>query len=179
MVDKRVIDLSEYTARVEHLRSALSDSEMQDVMYAVGKKVGVAAEETAIVYPLQSGKPLPLFYDRIDAQGRKYKSKFKNMRQQRKVMGLIAKGKVPYRRTGLLGRTVTSDVLEATPSSATVGVGTNDRKARYVVDKDDQSFYHKGHWATVQDNLAADQPRLQVVAGNAFVKEIRKKVERD
>jgi hypothetical protein len=179
MPDKNVMDLSEYVAKVAHIRDALSDSEMTDVMYAVGKKVGVAAEETAIVYPLQSGKPLPLFYTRKRPDGTTYKSKFKNMRQQRKVMGLIAKGKVPYRRTGLLGRTVTSDVLEATPNGATVGVGTNDQKAKYVVDADNQSFYHKGHWTTIQDNLANDQTRLQTVAGNTFVREIRKRVERD
>ena len=74
-----------------------------------GSLAGAKAEEIAGSYPVPSRKPLALWYDRVDAQGRPYKSKFKTMKQQRFVMRLAAKGKIPYRRTGRLGASITSE----------------------------------------------------------------------
>lgn len=153
----------------------LSDSSMQGVMEFTGRAVGVAAEGYVSEYPEPSGKPLPKIYDRVDAKGRAYKSKFKSIKQQRFVFSLIARGGVPYRRTGLLGRSITSDIRELSPSSVTVAVGTDDPKAKYVIGTPDegQSHYHMGTWTPLQTDLDNHAAELAAVANAAFGKALR------
>lgn len=154
---------------------ALSDSSLQNVMEVTGRAVGVAAEGFVSEYPEPSGKPLPKIYDRVDAKGRAYKSKFKSLRQQRFVMALGARGGIPYRRTGLLGRSITSDIRDLSPTSVTVAVGTDDPKAKYVIGTPDegQALYHQGWWTPLQTDLDNHATELAAVANAAFGKALR------
>src|SRR5258705_9532753 len=83
----------------------LVGSKMPGVLYAVGAKVGVAAESVVSDYPQPSGKPLAEYYTRTSKRtGKQFKSKFKSAKQQGYVFYLLRAGKIPYRRTGQLGR---------------------------------------------------------------------------
>lgn len=103
-------------------------------------------------YPLASRKPQP----------------FKNAHQRRHVMWLIRTGQitVPYRRTGGLGRSVTSwhglapGALSRVDTLGDVVrgvIGTSLDYAKPVIDEDNQAEYHQGTWWTLQgvvrDNL--------------------------
>jgi hypothetical protein len=163
------------TQFLDRVINGLSDSSMQGVMEFTGRAVGVAAEGYASEYPEPSGKPLAKYYTRQRRDGSTYQSKFKTLKQQRFVMALVAKGGVPYRRTGLLGRSITSDIRELSPSSVTVAVGTNDPKAKYVIGTPDegQNHYFNGVWTPLQTNLDDHQSELAIVANAAFGKALR------
>lgn len=76
----------------------------------------------------------------------------------RKAM-LYLHGKVPkypepppkssYRRTGTLGRSITTRV-EREGGTVVGFIGTNVEYAQYVIDKDNQAWMHKGRWWTLQ-----------------------------
>jgi hypothetical protein len=121
-----------------------------------GSVMGTHAEELIGGYPLASGKPLPLFYDRIDAQGHPYKSKFKSMKQQRLVMSLVQRKKIPYARTGNLGRSVTHRAM-STQDSVIVLVGASIHYAVYVYGRAttprQQSHYHEGTWTPIEETI--------------------------
>lgn len=117
------------------------------ILAAAGKRMGVAAEAQIPEYPPASGKPRPKIYQRQRADGSTYLSAFKNQAQQGAVMALVNAGKVPYVRTGLLGRSFTSAIEDLTGSSVTVKVGTVVKHAPLVVGGDgQQAAYHKGTW---------------------------------
>lgn len=78
-----------------------------------------------------------------------------------------------YRRSNTLVRTL-SYTVKATDREATVTYGTNTLYARWVLDRVDQSLYHKGNWKTLQD-MAADHE--QTVRA-AFEKAARAEFER-
>lgn len=138
-----------------------------------GGQAGAKAEEIVGSYPIASGNALPLFYDRVDSQGRPYKSKFKSMRQQRFVMRLAAKGKIPYRRTGRLGASITH-VVEVYPNGVLVNVGTNTPYARYVIGQDgQQSHYHTGTWIQLRQTLMDNRAEIVNVFANALIWYIR------
>jgi hypothetical protein len=81
------------------------------------------------VYPAASRKPQP----------------FKSDKQRRFVMALIREGKVPYRRTGNLGRKWTTHV--STSSNGIEGtVGNNTDYGPYVQSASGQAAYHQGTW---------------------------------
>jgi hypothetical protein len=55
-----------------------------------------------------------------------------------------------YRRTGQLGRSITTRV-EPGDDSIVGFIGTNIEYAQYVIDKDEQAWMHKGRWWNLQD----------------------------
>jgi hypothetical protein len=139
----------------------------------IGRRVGAKGETLFDEYPPASGKPLTQWYDRQRKDGTVYKSKFKNARQQGKVMSLFAQGAIPYRRTGKLGASWTSDVT-ASGDGVVVSLGTNLTYAPFVIgEKSVQSHYHQGVWdsapETVNDNLDA----LVTVAADEAVRIVR------
>jgi hypothetical protein len=145
-----------------------------------GRKVGVKAEELISPYPQASGNPLPLYYTRTyesgPHKGQEYQSKFKSKAQQRLVMALVAKGKVPYKRSGQLGRSILSKADPAGSGVVIVAVGSNLGYAPYVIDKAMQSHYHMGTWTPIQDDIQRGLPALAAVAVKSIVNDVNKKV---
>lgn len=148
------MSFDEVLALIDRVTAVVDDTDERNKMllYA-GRIAGVKAEEIAGGYPEPSGKPLEAFYDRTDANGRAYKSKFKSFRQQRKVFALIKQGKVPYRRTGRLGASMTSAAY-IIDTDVVIQVGTNDPKAPFVIGRQ-QSHYHIGVWPVLQTQIDA------------------------
>lgn len=124
-----------------------SEATRKKILAQAGKRMGVAAESVIPPYPPASGKPRPKIYTRTRADGSTYLSAFKNQAQQGAVFALINAGKVPFVRSGLLGRSFTSAISDLTGSSVTVRTGTAVKYAPGVVgDDSQQSAYHKGTW---------------------------------
>lgn len=160
-------------AAMQRYLDALSPTELQAGMEAAGRAAGVAAESVIPDYPVASGKPLAVFYDRISiVDGRAFKSKFSSLKQQRYVLSLAARGMIPYRRTGTLGRSITSDIENASPGGVTVKVGTNKSYAPYVISKYSQSKYHAGTWWVLDDEIERGMPIITKAAQVAFIKRI-------
>lgn len=155
--------------------NVLSNSSLAGIMAFTGKAVGVAAESVVSEYPEASGKPLAAVYTRTNAKGETYQSKFKTLRQQRKVMALASEGKIPYRRTGGLGRSITSDIANLTPVSVDVLIGSSWKDAFLVIGTpaEGQSMYHQGTWQPLQTDIDNNAAKLNTVAQKAFGQAIR------
>jgi phage gpG-like protein len=156
-------DITRYYKRVGE---RLGTQGQQALLASVARRVAAAVEESIPGYPTPSGKPLPLFYTRTRADGSTYRSKFKTMKQQRYVFAMIAKGKIPYTRTGTLGRSITTKT-EATATEATIQVGTNVPYAPYVISSVAQSNYHKGTWWTLEGVVDTSVARYTQVTERA------------
>ncbi len=136
-----------------------------EILLIAADKVGAAAEGLVSDYPPASGKPLAVFYERTNAKGETYRSKFKTLRQQRKVMALASEGKIPYRRTGTLGKSILhSQPHVVAPGVVMTEIGSKLSYAPYVLDLVMQSHYHMGNWTPLQTDLQNGIPRLQVIA---------------
>ena len=187
------------TASQVHSPSGVTSS----LLYAADR-VGAAAEElmpgasSQQPYPPQTHNPLPLYYDRMTLPVYKYKmingkrtrtseiskpplpykSKFKSLRQQRYVMALASKGKLPYRRTGTLGKSFTHSLPTLLSTGIVqVTVGTNLSYAPFVVGQSTQSHYHQGNWPTVETALASHATELEAVAVQAIIYDIRRRLK--
>lgn len=174
------LDLSAVNPLLANVRSVFTPQTADAMLLNAGRKVGVKAEELASPYPQASGSPLPLYYTRTyesgPHKGEQYQSKFKSKAQQRLVMALIAKGKVPYKRTGQLGRSILSKADPAGSGIVIVRVGSNLAYAPYVIDKVMQSHYHMGTWTPLQDDIQRGLPALAAVAVKSIVNDVNRKV---
>ena len=160
-------------ALLKRVADVLGGAERDRILLRAGKVMGAAAEQVAVVYPKQTHNPLPLYYTRKRRDGTTYKSKFKSAAQQGLVMALAAQGKLPYPRTGFLGRSVTSKA-NAEGSVVIVSIGTNAAHAPYVLDEVRQSHYHRGNWTPMRTNLIDNIDFLRRAASaevNAAVRE--------
>lgn len=175
-------DLSEAEPMLNNISDIFSPQGTTDILMVAGKKVGVAAEEIvqANLYPPASGKALPLFYRRTHEsgpeKGKEYLSKFKSKAQQRLVMALVAQKKVPYRRTGLLGKSILSKPTPAGNGVVIVSIGSRLEYSIYVIDQVMQSHYHLGTWPTIQHDIEAGLPTLVNVAVKSVVDEVNRRV---
>lgn len=143
------MSFNEALALIDRCTAIVDDTDERNKMLLYAARVAsVKAEEVAGGYPSPSGKPLEVFYERTDTNGRAFKSKFKSFRQQRKVFALIKQGQVPYRRTGRLGTSMTSAAY-IVDTGVVIQVGTNDPKAPFVIGRE-QSHYHAGTWPVLQ-----------------------------
>jgi hypothetical protein len=165
------LDLSAAGAALDAVNRTFGESAVNDILLMAGRKVGVMAEGLVSDYPPPSHKPLPLWYTRQRVDGTTYKSKFKSMRQQKLVMALIKQGKIPYRRTGTLGKSITSHALLVDSGVVHITIGSNLRYAPYVIDRTLQSHYHTGTWTPIQTDLERGLPKLTDIAINTIVKE--------
>jgi hypothetical protein len=153
------IQSSKVDALLDNLRQRAPDRKLVlIVLERVARKIGAAAEASVSAYPPPSGKPMPAVYDRIDAQGNPYKSKFKR--------GEI---RIPYRRTGRLGASITSDIeVKSADASASTFVGTNVAYAPYVIGTPGampgQAPYHTGTWTPLEDDLLRGQAKITSAA---------------
>jgi len=128
-------------------------------LYTMADHVGFHAEEVLGHYPeLPEPAPeLPLFYTRqVTVNGSVYtfQSKFKSEKQQRYVAWLYKKGKVPYRRKGTLGKTITHQVI-IDNEGVRVRVGSNKEYADKVIGPPtEQSHYMaKRGWISGETQL--------------------------
>ena len=171
------IDLSHLTQFTENMSKVFSDKEQTQIMAVVGKRIGAAAVRYAAEYPEPSRKPLPAIYPRTRKDGSTYLSKYKSAKQQYKVYMLGKEGKIPYRRTGTLGKSMTYRVLATSPKGVVTEVGTNVPYAKYVIgDEGDQNKYFAGTWATLPQKLDDNAEKLQRVAVTAYTTEIDKRL---
>src|SRR5579859_1041748 len=94
-------------ALIQRCKDVIDDDNVRrDMFLKSATAASLVAEEAARVYPEASHKPLDLYYDRVGLDGHTFKSKFKSLRQQRKVFQLIKAGLVPSRRSGALGNSI-------------------------------------------------------------------------
>lgn len=174
------IDLSQF----EQLATVFSPAVRQKILTAVGKRMGVAAESVVSQYPPQTRKPLEKVYTRTSVAGKKtrpWKSKYKSDKQQFYVTQVLAKnGSIPYRRTGTLGRSITSQVVQATPVSVSVAIGSAIPYAKYVIGAPpDQSKYHEGNWTPLVANIEANLSKINTVAQETLNDELAKALRGD
>lgn len=87
---------------------------------------------------------------------------FKSDKQRRWFFWALRSGQidVPYRRTGTLGKSWTTDVRVTSENIRGV-LGNVRPYAPYVQDEERQAQMHKGHWPTVQMLLRAPAARMQ------------------
>lgn len=166
------IDLSNLTDYTRRFADTFTGQTRIDILTRVGQRVGAAAVRIAAEYPEPSGKPLPRIYPRTLKDGRTVMSKFKSQKQQGKVFSLIKDGRVPYRRSGLLGKSMTSRVTAVTPTSVTTDVGTNVPYGALVLDAERQAAYHRGTWTPLTERLVKSSAMLTTVASTAYITEI-------
>lgn len=83
---------------------------------------------------------------------------FKSEKQRRWFFAALREGliEVPYRRTGMLGRSWTMRI-DSTVDGIEGRVGTNIVYAPWVQDKDRQAAIHQGRWQTAQDVLERER----------------------
>lgn len=171
------LDLSPAEPLLKKVKQVFTPAVATDILLVAGRKVGVRAEALVSPYPQPSGNALPLYYTRYRAKdGKAYQSKFKNLRQQRKVFALLKEGKIPRVRTGKLGQSITSDPQIAGAGLVIARLGSNLDYAPYVIDKILQSHYHMGTWTPIQDDIQRGLPELSAVAVNAVITEVERRI---
>lgn len=179
------LDLSFAQPLLRRAASVFSLEEATNILRYAGERVGIAAEGYVqdSLYPPASGKALPLYYTRQHVsdgpdwkKGQDYRSKFKSAAQQRLVMRLAKAGKIPYRRTGQLGRSILNKVTVDGPGSVSISVGSNLLYAPYVIDQFLQSHYHLGTWPVIQNALSDHLPALAKVGTDAAAREVQRRL---
>lgn len=170
------VDLSQVSPLFARLHSLFSPSVADDILLVAGRRVGVAAEGLVSPYPAASGKPLPLYYTRQRKDGTTYQSKFKTLAQQKKVFTLIQQGRIPYKRTGSLGKSIVSQAVSAGSGLVIVSIGSRLAYAPYVIDLFLQSHYHRGTWRPIQSDIERGLPELQRVGVKAVEQEVNRRL---
>ncbi len=159
-----------------------SEGTRKKILAQAGKRMGVAAESFIPDYPAPSGKPLEKFYTRTEAFGKPtkpYLSKFKSDKQAYYVLFVLgAKGKIPFKRTGLLGRSITSAISDLTGESVTVRIGTAAKSAPLVIGNDEeQSNYHKDHWWQLNKEMEKHKEEIEAEGQKALTAGIEKEID--
>lgn len=179
------LDLSFAQPLLRRAERTFSLEEATNILRVAGERVGIAAEGFVqdSLYPPASGKALPLYYTRQRVsdgpnwkKGDDYRSKFISAAQQRLVMRLAKAGKIPYRRTGQLGRSILSKVAVDAPGAVSIRVGSNLAYAPYVIDQFLQSHYHLGTWPVIQHQLSDHLGALAKVGTDAAAREVQRRL---
>ena len=170
------LDISQADTLLKNVASLFTPQVADELFLNAGKATGVAAEGLVSPYPPASGNPLPLWYTRTRPDGTSYQSKFKSLKQQRYVMSLVANGKVPYRRTGQLGKSIVSKAAIAGNSLVIVSIGSNLTYAPYVIDLQIQSHYHLGTWTPIQTDIENGLDGLQQVAVRSVINDVNRRI---
>lgn len=161
MSDFVILDLniSSINAFIDKLR-VLDQTTFNAIIQRIAERTGLKAEEIASVYPPAKKRKKPKLYMRFRPNGAVYYSAFKNAKQAYFVMRLIKEGKVPYRRTGRLGASVTSKV-EQRGNVWIITVGTNVSYAPYVLDvpfpRGKQAAIHAYYWTPLAESIQKRQ----------------------
>jgi hypothetical protein len=171
------------TKPLEKASKIFSAETRKRLLAAAGKRMGAAAESVIPDYPEPSVNPLEKFYTRTTAFGKPtkpYQSKFKSDKQAYYVLFVLSKeGKIPYQRTGLLGRSITSAISNLTGESVTVTIGTAVKSAPLVIgDDDQQSHYHKGHWWQLHAVMDENSEMIQAEGAKSLLEGIEQEVDK-
>lgn len=157
------------TTALTKLARVFSVETRKRILAEAGKRMGVKAESLIPSYPSPSGEPLPQIYRRTAADGTTYISAFKSQKQQGKVFALIKEGKIPYKRSGGLGRSITSAISNLTGSSVTVRIGTALKYAPLVIgDVDQQSLYHYDTWWRLNEVMEENTDAIEAEGQRAL-----------
>lgn len=175
MFNRIELNTEAVTEQLERIKDVLGETGMREALQVVGRKVGIKAESLIPPYTTASGKPLPERYQRVSLAQHKYRpapgqpfrypgqafmSKFPSDDAQGGFFGRLSDGliRLPYRRSGTLGKSIVSEVIELS-TGVDIVIGSNLAYAPLVIDRDKQALYHRGTWWTLQD----------VIEGNADV----------
>lgn len=154
------LDDEDLIRHLTRLASILGVKGLEFVYTQAGKVVGAAMEASFAEYPTkQTGVQLPAFYVRTRADGTTYQSKFKSRKQQAYVILLGKKGKIPYRRTGMLGKSYHSSV-RVVGHTVSVATDSNLPYTPFVIGDQQNHFLASLGWRNEKDILRQDTPRL-------------------
>lgn len=147
------------------LKTVLSPAGIAPILQTAGRPAAAAAESAVSPYPTPRRKTIKQVY-----------GGFKSERQRRYVMMLVKEGRVPYKRTGQLGRSITTRV-DVEGFSVLIRIGTNYKAARYVIGKRSQARYHQGNWTPLEDDMRAALPKIAGVFDKSLNAGIRKALQ--
>lgn len=80
-----------------------------------------------------------------------------------------------HKRTGTLVKSLTYQV-DQQGRNTTLRYGTNNQAARYTIDKENQSRYHKGNWKTLQDLVEKNMDAVQGAFADRLTKEAKERL---
>lgn len=129
---------------------------LQAIVLQAGRRTGVYMETLFSEYPPEptgDKRALPLYYTRVSKRtGQAYQSKFKSEAQQGWFFANLPTLNLPRVRTGLLGRSWTSEAV-LRDGQLIVRAGTNVWYATFVIGTE-QSWYHANNdWLNVPKEL--------------------------
>lgn len=187
------IDTKPLQDALNALQLKLGSIAMEQALMQAAKLGAAKAESVVSPYPPVSGKPLPNIYPRqvealkpytINIEGSKvkrepgqtYMSKFPSKKAQGGFFYYLGKRtiRIPYRRTGTLGRSITSKVRR-TADAVYIDVGTNVSYAPLVIGKERQAAYHRGNWTPLQDDIENNIDGIRDVIITSLVGYLRKR----
>lgn len=161
------IDSAQIDKAVKRLKK-LNKKTFVSILVAIGSRVGLKGEELISVYPDDVKRTRRKVYTRQGADGKTYLSAFKNMKQQGLVWWLIQQHRIPYVRTGLLGRSLNS-VSYFEGNTLVVKWGTNVIYAPYVIgDENEQALIHQNYWTPLKKDIETNLPKLTAFAESEF-----------
>jgi hypothetical protein len=167
------------TTALTKLARVFSVDTRKKILAEAGKRMGVKAESYVPEYPKASGKERPKIYTRDTVAGKKvtpFKTKFKSDKQAYYVL-FVLKG-IPYERTGLLGRSITSAISDLTGSSVTTRIGTAVRHAPLVIGNDEeQAAYHAGTWWQLNKEMTDNSDAIIAEGEDALKKGIERELK--
>jgi hypothetical protein len=143
MAEKDIFQISANTIAIDFAVNklrALTNIDIEGLLKELASLAGVAAEEYVVHYPPQRPPrpPKPRY-------SKKTGKKLKPQKRKR------------YKRTGVLGGSITSVAAQLAPLSWIAKVGTNIKYAPYVVgmptDDPGQAWFHQGNWEPIQTSI--------------------------
>lgn len=158
---------------LDQLADAIEGPTYDTILMKAARRVGAKIEELMGEYPApqQSLAFRNRRYPRINKKGEPYQSKFKTIKQQRKVFALLKDGKIPYRRTGNLGRAATTKA-ERVSDGIKITAGTVQGLApyaEYVIGlPEEQALVHQDVWPSLPTTVQILAPLL----GHMFLESV-------
>jgi hypothetical protein len=195
------IAMLEMSSDFNPIRKAMQDIQtkcgkiaLENALMEAAKKGAVKAESLVSPYPQASGKPLPAIYQRIveakkpyikTVQGARvrvipgdtFMSKFPSLAASRGYFWHLKNGDIgiPYRRTGTLGKSITSRV-QRDPNAVLIYVGTKVPYAALVIGSPaEQAPYHRGTWTPLRSDIERGIDSVAAVIRQSLVEYLRKR----
>lgn len=141
------VDSSQIQSEIAALRGMVDDELFNTIIGELTKLAGVSAEQYEIFYPPQR-EPLP--------EKPRYSKKTGKQLKPRK--------RKRYKRTGVLGGSLTSDAEQEALGAWIAFVGTNVEYAPYVVgmptDDPGQAWFHQNYWNPLETQLTQHLPDI-------------------
>lgn len=163
-------DFEEISQLLSRLITLVGGVESVKLLEKAGGVAGAYAEGLVREYPSPSRRPLPVYYTRRRKDGSTFKSKFKSERQQRYFFWALTQGKIPYKRTGQLGRSITHVVEVSTENNVIeIVVGTNLEYAPFVIGEEQSHYHQETGWKQLPEELTRAADDIRAVFVTTFV----------